>query len=98
MGTNNITNIKSAAQQSATIFSTSKSAAQNTQCDFLNSEVQCYFRNELLNLVEAQRNAAIAERHFCTTLKRNLTSAIEISQHNPNTGNAFFCNLRQKSE
>ena len=40
------------------------------------------------NSVEAQRNSAIAERHFRTKLKRNLTSAIEISQHYTNT--AFF--------
>ena len=30
--------------------------------------------------------AATAERHFHTKFKRNLTSAIEISQHNANTG------------
>ena len=35
--------------------------------------------------VDAQRNSAIAERHFRTKLKRNLTSAIEISQHRANT-------------
>ena len=50
------------------------------------SEAQRNFRNELFNSVEAQRNSATAERHFRTKLKRNLTSAIEISQHNANTG------------
>ena len=35
-----------------------------------------------------------AERHFRTKLKRYLTSAIEISQHNANT--AFFAILRKK--
>ena len=51
---------------------------------FLISEAQRNFRNELFDSVEAQRNSAIAE-HFCTKLKRNLTFAIEISQHNANT-------------
>ena len=55
---------------------------------FLISEAQRNFCNELFDSVEAQRNSAIAERHFLTKLKRNLTSAIEISQHNANT--AFF--------
>ena len=43
---------------------------------FLLSEAQRNFRNELFDSVEAQRNSAIAERHFRTKLKRNLTSAI----------------------
>ena len=58
---------------------------------FLLSEAQRNFRNELFDSVEAQRNSAIAERHFCTKLKRKPTSAIEISQHNVNT--AFFAML-----
>ena len=41
-------------------------------------------------LIQLKRNA-IAERYFRTKLKRNLTSAIEISQHNANT--AFFAIL-----
>ena len=49
---------------------------------FLTSEAQRNFRNELFRSVEAQRNSAIAEQRFRTKLKRNLTSAIEISQHN----------------
>ena len=58
------------------------------------SEVQRNFRNELFDWVEAQRNSAIAERHFRTKLNRNLTSAIEILQHNANT--AFFAILTEK--
>ena len=61
---------------------------------FLISEAQRNFRIELFDLVEAQRTSAIAERHFRTKLKRNLTSAFENSQHNTNT--AFFCDFRQK--
>ena len=38
-------------------------------------------------LIQLKRNA-IAEQYFRTKLKRSLTSAIEISQHNANT--AFF--------
>ena len=52
---------------------------------FLISEAQRNFRNELFDLVEALRNPAIAERHFRTKLKRNLTSVIEISQCSANT-------------
>ena len=58
---------------------------------FLLSEVQHNFRKERFDSVEAQRNSAIAERYFLTKLKCNLTSAIEISQHNANT--AFFAIL-----
>ena len=58
---------------------------------FFITEGQRNFRNELFDSVEAQRNSAIAERHFRTKLKRNPTSAIEISQHYANT--AFFAIL-----
>ena len=61
---------------------------------FLLAEAKRNFRNELLDSVEAQRNSAIAERHFRIKLKRNLTSSIEISQHNANT--AFFATLDWK--
>ena len=61
---------------------------------FLISEAQRNFRNELFHSVEAQRNSAIAERLFRTKLKRNLTSSIEISEHNANT--AFFAILGKK--
>ena len=60
----------------------------NAQFNFLLSEAQRNFRNELFDSVEAQRNSAIAERYFRTKLKRNLTSAIEILLQNANT--AFF--------
>ena len=43
------------------------------------------FSIQLKPWLETQRNSAIAEWHFCTKLKRNLTSAIEILQHNANT-------------
>ena len=55
---------------------------------FLISEAQRNFCNKLFNLVE------IAEWHFCTNLKCNLTSAREISQHNANT--PFFAILDRK--
>ena len=55
---------------------------------FVLSEAQRNFRNELFDSAEVQRNSAIAERHFRTKLKRNLTSAIEISPHDANT--AYF--------
>ena len=58
------------------------------------SKAQRNFRKVLFDLVEAQRNYAIAERHFRTKLKRNLTSAIEISQCSANT--AFFAILGRK--
>ena len=61
---------------------------------FLISEAQRNFRNEIFDLVEALRNSAIAERQFCTKLKRNLTSATEISQHNANI--AVFAVLDRK--
>ena len=82
MGANNIT---SKAQRS---FQPVKAQRKMRNLVFLISEVQPNFRNELFDSVEVQRNSAIAERHFRTKLKRNLTSAIEISQHNANT--AFF--------
>ena len=73
---------------------TCKSAAQNAQLIFLISETQHYFRNELFDLVEAQRNSAVVQRHFRTKFKYNLTSAIEIWQHNAHT--AFSAILDKK--
>ena len=58
---------------------------------FLRAEALRNFRNELLDSVEAQCNSAIAEQHFRTKLKHNLTSANEILQHNANT--TFFAIL-----
>ena len=48
----------------------------------------------LFNSIEAPRNSAIAEQRFRSKLKRNLTSAIEVSQHNANI--AFFAILDRK--
>ena len=64
------------------------------QQSFQTVKAQRNFRNELYDSGQAQRNSAIAERHFRTKLKRNLSSAIEISQHNANT--AFFSRLNWK--
>ena len=57
-------------------------------------EAQRNFRNKIFDSVEAQRNFAIAERHYCAKLKRNLISAIEISQNNAHT--AFFAIFDRK--
>ena len=81
-------------QRWAQITLCQKRSAECTVEFFLISEAQRNFRNELFDSVEAQRNSAPAERHFRTKLKRNLTSAIEISQLNANT--AFFAILGQK--
>ena len=85
MGTNNII---SKAQRS---FQPAKAQHKMRNLIVLLSAAQRNFRNELFDSVEAQRNSAIAERYFCTKLKRNLTFRIEISQHNANT--AFFAIL-----
>ena len=93
VGTNNII---SKAQRNKAQRSVQPAKAQRKMRNliFLLSEAQRNFRNELFDSVEAQRNSAIAERYFRTKLKRNLTSAIEISQHNANT--AFFAILDWK--
>ena len=57
-------------------------------------EAQRNFRNKIFDSVKAQRNFAIAERHFCAKLKRNLISAIEISQNNAHT--AYFAIFDRK--
>ena len=87
VGTNNIISEaqRNKAQRS---FQPAKAQRKMRNLIFLLSEAQRNFRNELFDSVEAQRNSAIAERYFRTKLKRNLTSAIEISQHNANI--AFF--------
>ena len=61
---------------------------------FLISKAQRNFRNELFDSIEAQSNFAIAEWHFRSKLKLNLTYAIEISQHNANS--AFFATKTEK--
>ena len=91
VGTNNIT---SKAQQS---FQPVKAQHKWPNSIFLISEVKRNFRNELFDSVEAQCNSAIVETHFRTMLKCNLTSAIEISQHDANRLlYCIFCNFRQK--
>ena len=62
---------------------------------FLSSEAQRNFRNKLFDLIEAQSNSAIAVQRFRSKLKRNLASAIEISQHNA-INTAFFAILDRK--
>ena len=47
-----------------------------------------------MNFLIQLKHNAIAERHFCTKLKHNLTSAIDISQHDANTD--FFALLFRK--
>ena len=82
MGTNN--NISKAQRNKAQrSFQPVKAQRKMRNLIFLLSEAQCNFRNELFDSVEVQRNSAIVERRFRAKLKRNLTSAIEISQHNP---------------
>ena len=93
VGTNNIIS-KAQRNKAQRSFQPAKAQRKMRNLIFLLSEAQRNFRNELFDSVEAQRNSAIAERYFRTKLKRNLTSAIEISQHNANT--AFFCNFRLK--
>ena len=81
-GTNNIMP-KAQRNKAQRTFQPVKAQRQlNAQFKFFNSEAQRNFRNKLFDSVEAQRNS---ERHFRTKLKRNLTSAIKISQHNANT-------------
>ena len=87
MGTNNIIS-KAQRNKAQRSFQPAKPQRKMRNLIFLLSEAQRNFRNELFDSVEAQRNSAIAERYFRTKLKRNLTSAIEISQHNANT--TFF--------
>ena len=93
VGTNNIISKaqRSKAQRS---FQPIKAQRKMRILIFLISEAPHNFSNKRFDSVETQRNSAIAERHCLTKLKRNLTSAIEISQHNANT--AFFCDFDRK--
>ena len=65
-----------------------KAQCNKAQRSFQPEKAQRKFCNKLFHAIEAQRNSAIAEQRFRTKLKRNLTLAIEISQHNANA--AFF--------
>ena len=84
VGTNNIIS-KTQRNKAQRSFQPVKAQRILRNLFFLISEAQHNFRNELFDSVDAQRHSAIAERHFRTKLKRNLTSAIEISQHSANT-------------
>ena len=87
MGTNNII-AKAQRNKAQRSFQPVKAQRKMRNLIFLLSEAKRNFRNELFDSVETQRSSAIAERYFRTKLKRNLTSAIEISQHIAIT--AFF--------
>ena len=93
MGTNNFIS-KAQRNKAQRYFQPVKAQRKMRNLIFLISEAQRSFRNDLFDSVKAQRNSAFTERHFCTNLKRNLTSAIEISQHNADT--AFFAILGKK--
>ena len=93
VGTNNITSNaqRNKAQRS---FQQVKAQHKMRNLFFLIFKAQRNFRNDLFDLVVVQRNSTIAKRHFCTKLKRNLTSAIEISKDNANT--AYFAIFDRK--
>ena len=93
MGTNNILS-KAQRNKAKRPFQPVKAQRKMRNLIVLTSEAQRNFRNELFDSVEVQCSSAIAERHFCTKLKRNVTSAIEISQNNANT--AIFAILDRK--
>ena len=84
VGTNNIIS-KAQRNKAQRSFQPVKAQRKLRNLLFLISEAQRNFCNELFDSVDAQRNSAIAERHFCTKLKRNVTCAIEISQHRANS-------------
>ena len=84
MGTNNIIS-KAQRNKAQRSFQPVKAQRKMRNLIFLFSEALRNFRNELFDSVEAQRNSEIAERHFRAKLKRNLTTAIEISQHKTNS-------------
>ena len=95
VGTHNIVS-KGQCNKAQQSFQPVKAQRKMRNLIFFIFEAQRIFRNELFDSVEMQRNSAIAERHFCIKLKRNLTSAIEISQHNANT--ALFVILDRKKK
>ena len=90
MGTYNIIS-KAQRNKAQRSFQPEKAQRKMRNFIFLLSKAQRNFHKELFDSVEAQRYSAIAEGYLCTKLKRNLTSANEISQHNANT--AFFAIL-----
>ena len=78
VGTNNVIS-KAQRNKAQRSFQPVKAHRKMRNLIFLHFEVQRNFRNKLFDSVEAQRNSAIVERYLHTKLKRNLTSAIEIS-------------------
>ena len=83
MGKNNIIP-KAQRNKAQRSFQPVKAQRKMRNFIFLTSEAQRNYRNEIFLAIEAQCNCAIAEQRFRTKLKRNLTSAIEISPHNAN--------------
>ena len=75
-------------------FQPVKAQCQMRNLNFFLFEAQRNFRNQLFDSVVAQRNSAVAKWQFRTTLKRIVTSVIEISQHNANI--TFFAILDRK--
>ena len=93
MGTNSIIS-KAQRNKVKRSFQSVKAQRKMPNLIFLISEAQHSFHNKLFDSVEVLHNSAIAKRYFCTKLKRNLISAIEISQHSANT--AIFAILDRK--
>ena len=93
VGTNNIIP-KAPCFKAQRFFLTVKVQRKMRYFFFSISETQRNFRNKLFDSVKAQSTFAISEWHFRTKLKRNLTSVIEISQHNANI--VFFAILDRK--
>ena len=58
--------------------------------------VKFNLRDEPIDSVEGQRNSAMAERHFGTMSKRNLSPATKIARHNSNK--PHFCYFRRKKK
>ena len=94
MGTNNIIP-KAQRNKAQRSFQPIKAQRKMRNFIFLIFEAQRNFCNELFNAIEAQCNSAIAEQRFCTKFKRNLTSAIEISQHNANAALLLFSTVKE---
>ena len=76
--------VKAQRKMRSFIFLTSEALGNFRNKLFRSVEAQGNFRNKLFRSVEAQRNSAIAKQRFRTKLKRNVTSTLEISQHNAN--------------
>ena len=97
MGTSNII-LNAQRNKAQPSFQPVKAQRKMRNLIFLISEAHCNVRNKLFDSVETQPNAANAERHFRSKLKRNLTSAILAFYHTmqKQCKKHIFCNLRQK--